>query len=137
MTVSHNYPDLKSLLAAIGQNAVEFLGVDLTEPNQRGIFGRAPIDVAITWGDISAVKLLLEAGAAVDVHQEFGMTPLHDAASFGHQEIVRLLLEHGASVNALNDLGQTPLDVARLGGHEAVAELLIRSLEGNVENKRK
>lgn len=51
-------------------------------------------------GDATAVKWLLEHGAAPDVfwtYWDADLTPLHLAAAYGHAEVVRLLLDAGAN----------------------------------------
>jgi ankyrin repeat protein len=63
------------------------------------------------------LKILLAAGARVDVRSTFGETALHILASqyymFRHSyEAVPLLLEAGAPLEALDDQGRTPLQLA-------------------------
>jgi len=58
-----------------------------------------------TWwrasGNVEAAKLLLKAGAKVDVVEQFGgQTPLMWAAARRHPQMVELLLSKGADVNA-------------------------------------
>ena len=117
------YSSVAEVLARI-QDVVDFVGVDLASPNQYGNFRNTPLAVAITWGDIEAVKLLLGAGADVDARLEIGETALHRAASFGQFEIAQLLLGNGADPNLRDSDGQTPLDWARLGGNQALVDLL-------------
>jgi ankyrin repeat protein len=115
--------ELKHLLSRIG-NTVPFLDIDLIDVNQRGNFDSTPLDVAIVWGDVSAVKLLLASGADVNARLEYAETPLHEAARFGIEEIVRLLLEQGAFIDATNESGQTPLDIAKIKGNPNIIALL-------------
>lgn len=60
-------------------------------------------------GDLTAVKLFLDAGMAVDTHGSTSFTALAAAAMRGHLPVVKLLLERGANVNAAPDDGSTPL----------------------------
>jgi hypothetical protein len=63
---------------------------------------------------LSAVKILLEHGASINVAGKAGWTPLHLAAAYGRRaDLVRLLVENGAVVDATDDQGRTPLDRAR------------------------
>jgi ankyrin repeat protein len=97
------------------------------DPNAvaRHPFKVAPIHSAVADGaDVEIVRLLVEAGAAVNVKQRHGWTPLHGAAHEGDLELVRYLLDHGADHTATNDKGKTPADAARERGHEAVARFL-------------
>ena len=45
------------------------------------------------------VRILLEANANVEDHNENGHTPLMEAASAGHVEVAKILLEYGAGIN--------------------------------------
>lgn len=74
---------------------------------------------------IAMVKLLLEAGASVDLRIFSGHTALHAAAQNGSAEIVALLIRHGAGVSIRGLYGQTPLHLAAMYGHEAVIRLLV------------
>jgi len=58
------------------------------------------LHVAVEYGALSTVELLLSAGADVNLsHAELG-TPLQVASNFGNSEAVELLLLHGAGINA-------------------------------------
>lgn len=94
--------------------------------------GREPSDTsalrrAAEEGDASAVKSLLDAGAAVDARAEAGETALMRAASKGHLEVVRLLLEAGADVHARSENGFTALFMAVFFGHAAVVRALLEA----------
>jgi ankyrin repeat protein len=115
--------DLREILNGI-QEAVEYLGIQLTAVNQRGHFGNTPLKVVAVRGDLHAARLLLDAGAEVNAVNEDGFTALHHAASHGHTEIVALLLERGAFLEARNADGRTPLELARLLGKHDVVGLL-------------
>jgi uncharacterized protein len=73
------------------------------------------------------VKMLLAAGADVEIRTHFDSVPLHHAAEHGHLEIVKMLLEAGAHVNAqdLRLSGCTPLHRAIDSGHQEVVETLL------------
>lgn len=70
-------------------------------------------------------KLLLNAGAAVEIHNSLLETPLHYAAQAGCKKIVRILLKKGAEVNTCDINGATPLHWAIEGGHSGIVELLL------------
>lgn len=52
-----------------------------------------------------SVKVLLDAGAPIEVSNNRGRQPLHLAFLYGHQETIRMLLERGADINAVDNKG--------------------------------
>lgn len=76
-------------------------------------------------GRLSAVQLLLQAGADVDVANDRGWTPLHQAAYRNDPEMVLLFLDAGASTDrAAHGAGGTPLAVAAFWGHREAVDVL-------------
>ena len=69
-------------------------------------------------------KMLLEAGAKVNVAQQSGATPLHSAAQNGNIELLIVLLEAGAEVNARMEGGKTPANLAAEKGFSDIAKIL-------------
>lgn len=62
-------------------------------------------------------KLLLNAGAEVDVQNSYGNTPLHIACLNGHLNICQELVDAHANLEATNFRGQTPLHIAAASTH--------------------
>jgi ankyrin repeat protein len=77
--------------------------------------------------DLEIVRMLLDAGAPVNVPHLGGGTPLHTAAHVGDPEVVRMLLERSAEPLARTDDGKTAIDIARERGYAALADLMQRS----------
>lgn len=102
----------------------EFVELNLADVNQAGNFGNTPLHVAATWGDVDAIKLLIEHGARIDAEGEDGLTPLHSAAVQGNAQAVGVLLDHGANAAAAEVHGHTALELAIALGHSEVASLL-------------
>ncbi|KAF7267945.1 hypothetical protein GWI33_018888 [Rhynchophorus ferrugineus] len=74
--------------------------------------GKTALQVASHQGHVAIVRLLLRAGASVNVSDTDGDSCLHYAA-FGNQaEIIDLLIKSGADLNASNRSGCTALHVA-------------------------
>ena len=117
------YDSVQDVLSRV-QDVTEFLGVELVEVNQRGIFGNTPLAVVITWGDVEAVSRLLEAGADVNAKNEDGYTALHRAVLFDDLDIVDRLLAANASGSIRNVEGDTPLDLAKRLGKDAIIRRL-------------
>ena len=85
----------------------------LTDVNQIGDFGDAPLHLASRRGVIEEMQVLLDNGADIELRGEFQSTPLHGAVLMGKLEAVNLLLKHGANPNVTNVNKRTPLDTAR------------------------
>lgn len=102
----------------------DFLGLELTGPNDRGAIDDTPLHIVCRKGDLDDVKTLVSSGANVNIVGDLGNTPLHFAAMSGHKEIVIYLLKQGANPKALNEFSQTPLKVAELGGKSEIVEIL-------------
>jgi len=55
------------------------------------------------------IELLIEAGANVNVQDDFGGTPLYLAIVRENLELVKILVENGADVNLKDSKGRSPL----------------------------
>ena len=66
--------------------------------------------MAAAVGSEEITRLLLDAGAHVDLRNTDGTTPLATAVFFGHPEVVKLLLEEGADPTAQNLKGEKVTD---------------------------
>ncbi|HEY1706974.1 MAG TPA: ankyrin repeat domain-containing protein [Rhizomicrobium sp.] len=121
------YANLKELLDYMNtaMSGYADLDNDLVDVNQRDVFGDTPLGIAVIWGDVEAVRLLLEGGADVNARQADDMTPLHYTAipKTGGAEVAKLLLEAGASLDIVDDLFcKTPLEYA--AKRDEVAQVL-------------
>ncbi|XP_043472683.1 ankyrin-3-like isoform X1 [Leptopilina heterotoma] len=72
----------------------------------------SPLHIAATVEDTKLVKLLLEAGADVNLQTEKGLTPLHFAACAGQPAAVKCLLENGADPSIAWTFSGAPLEMA-------------------------
>ena len=92
----------------------------------KGPGGSTPLMYAALYGDAESVRLLLEAGADLNIRNEAGATALMWAAD--DLDKTRLLIRGGADVNARSDDGRTPLLIAagRPGSYDVVKLLLDR-----------
>jgi ankyrin repeat protein len=87
------------------------------------------------FGDVNAVRLLLDHGANVNAVDPLGRTALMYAAASDllPLDVVKLLVERGADINAKDghraggDTGLTVLDIASLHGETPVVEWLVKS----------
>jgi len=90
--------------------------------NHKGI---TALSVAAHKGREPIVRLLLKAGAEVNIESNNGSTPLIQASHFGHLEVVRMVVEAGAAVDRSNNKGTTALMRAAQEGKLAVVEYLL------------
>ena len=60
---------------------------------------------------VAAVKMLLDAGAAIMQTTDAGDTALHAAAAANEPATIELLVSRGADINAMNKNGQAPLSL--------------------------
>lgn len=101
-----------------------------------------PLHEAISKGEISTVKMLLDKGTNVNERNEDGETALIYAANKGRIDIVKLLLDKGADVNAQTTGGDLPkataLVYAAANGNVDMVELLLdkgANIEATFTNK--
>jgi ankyrin repeat protein len=104
----------------------EFLGIEITDPNQRGAVDDTLLHLAVRTGAIEDIKALVDTDADVNIAGDLGNTPLHQAAMMGQVESVKALLKLGARTHLKNEFGQTPLEVAELSGRGEVIQLFKR-----------
>ncbi len=95
-----------------------------TNLSSRNGYAVYPLHTAIGADYEEISKMLVEAGAAVNVAQASGMTPLHLAAQNGNIELLILLLESGAHTNVQNEFGKKPADLAAEKGFKEIADIL-------------
>ncbi len=68
---------------------------------------------ACRWGDLRAVRLLVESGAKVNKLGDMDTSPIHCAVSSRFVDIVEFLLAHGATQDQQDAFGYTPLEWAK------------------------
>jgi ankyrin repeat protein len=102
---------------AAGADAAKVVAVLLARgasPNTRNDWVQTPLHQAAleARSGVEVSKLLLDAGAEMEIHDKDGFTALIAAAASGNTDLVRLLVTRGANVNATNDVRATALDNA-------------------------
>lgn len=98
-------------------------GAEVNHPSENG-YNVYPLHAAISEGHDAVAKMLIEAGAEVNVLQSSRTSPLHLAAQQGNIDLIILLLENGANVEIRNDFGKTASDLASEKGFKEIAEIL-------------
>ena len=89
--------------------------------------GTTALMVATSGGHVSAMELLLERNAEVDLRDRNGDTALKRAAENGHYEAAELLISHRADLNLADVEGGTPLMFACQSGHTRLVSILLES----------
>ena len=97
--VTDNLTALKQHIAA---------GSNINEKDPYG--GSSPLISAALFGKTEAAKILIDAGADVNLTNNDGSTALHTSAFFCRPEIVKMLLDKGANKTIKNKYGSTPYE---------------------------
>ena len=82
------------------------------DPNGLGSWNQMALPLTVDLPvetSLEAAKLLIDAGAHVEVTRETWRTPLGEFTTKGKLEVAELLVRHGADVNRKNRGGRTPL----------------------------
>ncbi|MBI1768350.1 MAG: ankyrin repeat domain-containing protein [Bacteroidetes bacterium] len=90
-------------LAALKQHISA--GSNINEKDPYG--GSSPLISAAVFGKKEAAKILIDAGADINVTNNDGSTALHSSAFFCRLEIVKMLLDKGANKTVKNKYGST------------------------------
>ncbi|KRT79272.1 Ankyrin repeat-containing protein [Oryctes borbonicus] len=102
--------------------------------------GQTALMLAVSHGRLDMVKMLLEAGADVNIQDEDGSTALMCAAEHGHIEIVKYFLSQKDCDSTIADVdGSTALKIAMDAGYRHIGVLLYaheRNLHGSAKHKR-
>ncbi|XP_075590544.1 B-cell lymphoma 3 protein homolog isoform X2 [Dermatophagoides farinae] len=105
------------------------------DPNVTSLKAQTPLLAAIESNSLELVKILVKAGADIEMADSFNSnTPLHQAClhfpSNARLDIVKYLIACGANVNTKNNSGFTPLLTAILQNYSInvrLIKLLLRS----------
>ncbi|KAI0864684.1 ankyrin repeat-containing domain protein [Xylaria cubensis] len=89
-----------------------------------GPFNLTPIHYAALFLSAEDVRMLIRAGAPVDIKDDDGNTALIAAAATGDSDTVKLLLENHADFTIANRSGLTALDLAAQLGYAECVRLL-------------
>jgi ankyrin repeat protein len=123
------------------KDVVEYLIGKGSKVNVKNRYGVSPLLLCAEGGNEELVRLLVDAGADVNMspsgelaheHLLAGQTPLYGAAKKGHLNICKYLLENGAQVDCQTMTGATPLYTSVEEGHLEICKLLIEHGNSNV-----
>lgn len=124
-----NYHDQSKMTQAILKKysyGVSLLIANNVDVNETDIEKRCYLHLACYVGSSDTVKLLLDAGAKINVRDRLGLTPLHRCCRNNQDEVLKVLLGHDElDVNARSKDGTTPLHVCAANNAFECAELFI------------
>lgn len=123
---SHGFTPLGIATHFNQEDITRLLLTQKTDPNipsQNG-YNVFPIHAAFNNNNDVICKMLIEAGADVNVRQHGGLTPLHFAAQNGNIDLIIILLEQSADITVKTDAGESAADLAAKKGFREIAEIL-------------
>jgi hypothetical protein len=128
VSVTRHYTPLDAAVAADDVEAARGLIIRGANVNlkQKGD-GTTPLFLAVEYGNIEMVEMLLRFRAKINSRDSAKQTPIMSLDEDASPELVRLLIRYGAKLNIADNKGVTPL--IRLAGtvsHE-VLEVLVKS----------
>ena len=117
LPIPNRYSDAEYLNAVLA-NAADAMVIDPSgfTVHTEDSLGETALHAAVAWGDIRAVRLLVEAGAEIDKLGDMNCTPMYEAIMFGWSDVAEYLIEQGANPDIRSDFGDTPKDLARSNG---------------------
>ena len=93
----------------VSQHVAAGSDLNVRDPNPEGNLS-TPLMVAALFGEQEIVKILIDAGAEVNIQDKDGGTALHGAAFLGYPQILKDLLAAGANRDIRNNSGATALE---------------------------
>lgn len=117
------------------------LELNLADVNSVDKYKNTPLIIAIDRGKLEFVKLLIDAGAKINIQNIYGNTALHKACMGYKLDIVKILVDAGVDLNIINANGDTAL-LEAIGYNDEIidivkilvdagADLNIKNINGN------
>merc|ERR1719260_4781 len=93
--------------------------------NEVGNGGNTPLHDAAANGHYKVVKMLICAGARVDIKNDNSETPLHQAIECGTEEAVEALIDGKCILDHPNAAGKRPIHIAAERNNMSIIEMLV------------
>ena len=91
-----------------------------------------PMHLAARRKDANLAKVLIEAGAQVDLQNREGQTPLHLASIMGDESFVRVLFMARANANLVDNEDRAPIHLAAERGFSKIVEFLAEKFKASI-----
>ena len=82
--------------------------------------------------DANLAKVLIEAGAQVDMQNKEGQTVLHLASIMGDDNMVRVLFMARANANIQDNEDRAPIHLAAERGYSTIVEFLVEKFKASI-----
>ncbi len=82
--------------------------------------------LAITTGQTNVLKMLIAAGADIEIETAHKVTPLLMAAASANTDAAKMLIDAGADINHRDEIGSTAVFLAALSGSKEIVKALIK-----------
>ncbi len=120
---------VKSLLKTVDPNCIDPNPDKIITKKANSVWqlekAKSALVVAADKGNLEIAKILVDAGADVNLHAKWDEAPLMGAAGSGNLELVKYLKDKGADVNKAQAHMGTALMAASREGHASIMEYLI------------
>lgn len=94
--------------------------------------GDSALHICCRRKDVEMAKILVEAGANVDIQNDEGQTPLHIVSWEGDEVMLKIFYQGKANPNITDKMDRSPLHVAAERGHTNIVEVLTEKFKSNV-----
>lgn len=113
-----------------GRGMAEALAQDGWAKDMIDSIGKAPLHVAIDYGQVGDMQQLIDAGADVNIQDRLGLTPLISAARYNNTDMMRRLLVAGGRIDQRDFDGMTLLHWAAYFRSVDAVRLILGSAKG-------
>jgi len=122
----------KSILKHNTNALKEFISLRCFDINAKDKNGMTALHLAAEKNYFEGVKILLQAGASIDILDNENRTPLHRGSFGGNVDIVKELIQKGASLELEDNEGNTALLLTVKNGKEQSIKCLLENGSPNI-----
>lgn len=127
-----------ALMLATKDNQIETLLKLLAsgaDPNIKNNANNSAIKIAVKYGHIELVEILLNNGASLlDIDSNYFLDLWFDAVEQGRLKLVKLLLDNGADASAINEKGETAIVIAFDSEYHDIVHILEDKINNDIKH---